>query len=164
MIDLTFSRISESEVVKSTDDLKRLIFANGIIARKVTTKGCYYRFAPIYWYSWGLVNSVLEKEERKKTSFSIMKELLLPGRTKGKKVVKKLVGGDKYVGKITINARQEKVIKTKVYPYPLKIENSDIKDLYEDEVVEFVAKSRPNDKNPDKDYWYATDVKQKEDE
>ena len=74
------------------------------------------------------------------------------------------MGGDKYVGKITINARQEKVIKTKVYPYPLKIENSDIKELYEDEVVEFVAKSRPNDKNPDKDYWYATDVKQKEDE
>ena len=43
-----------------------------------------------------------------------------------------------------------------------EIEKSDIKDLYEDEVVEFVAKSRPNDKNPDKDYWYATDVKQKE--
>ena len=139
LIDLTFSRISESEVVKSTDDLKRLIFANGIIARKVTTKGCYYRFAPIYWYSWGLVNSVLEKEERKRTN----------------------LGGDKNVGTITINARHEKVIKTKAYPYPLKIENCDIEDLYENEIVEFVTKSRPNDKNPDKDYRYATDVKQK---
>ena len=139
LIDLTYSRISDSEVVKTTDDLKRLIFANGIIARKVTTKGCYYRFAPIYWYSWGLVNSVLEKEERKRTN----------------------LGGDKNVGTITINARHEKVIKTKAYPYPLKIENCDIEDLYENEIVEFVTKSRPNDKNPDKDYRYATDVKQK---
>ena len=65
------------------------------------------------------------------------------------------------VGTITINARHEKVIKTKAYPYPLKIENCDIEDLYENEIVEFVTKSRPNDKNPDKDYRYATDVKQK---
>lgn len=42
--------------------------------------------------------------------------------------------------------KKQKVIKTKAYPYPLKIENCDIEDLYANEVVEFVAKSHPNDK------------------
>lgn len=65
LISITFDRIVESPVVKSPDDLKRLIFANGIMAEKITTKGRYYRFAPIYWYSWGLVNSALENEEKK---------------------------------------------------------------------------------------------------
>lgn len=65
LISITFDRIVESPVVKSLDDLKRLIFANGIMAEKITTKGRYYRFAPIYWYSWGLVNSALENEEKK---------------------------------------------------------------------------------------------------
>lgn len=68
LISITFDRIVESPVVKAPDDLKRLIFANGIMAEKITTKGRYYRFAPIYWYSWGLVNSALEKEEKKKHS------------------------------------------------------------------------------------------------
>lgn len=65
LISITFDRIIESPVVKTPGDLKRLIFANGIMAEKITTKGRYYRFAPIYWYSWGLVNSELENEEKK---------------------------------------------------------------------------------------------------
>ena len=47
LISVTFEKIEESPVVKSTEDLKRLIFANGIMAEKITTKGKYYRFAPI---------------------------------------------------------------------------------------------------------------------
>lgn len=73
LITITFKRIIESPVVKTPDDLKRLIFANGIMAEKITTKGRYYRFAPIYWYSWGLVNSALENEEKKEKKKS-MKE------------------------------------------------------------------------------------------
>lgn len=71
LIKITFDRITDSAVVKSAEDLKRLIFANGIMAEKITDKGKFYRFAPIYWYSWGLVNSVLEneaKKERKKST------------------------------------------------------------------------------------------------
>ena len=146
LIELTFSRISESEVVKSTDDLKRLIFANGIIAKKVTTKGCFYRFAPIYWYSWGLVNSVLEKEERKRTNKEV------------------LVKGEKYEGVIIIKGHY-KMVRTIAYSYPLRIDDEcDTNELYKDAHVVFVAQSRPNDKNPDKDYWYATDVKLKKEE
>ena len=65
LIYTTFDRIIDSPVVKTPSDLKSLIFANGIMAKKITTKGTYYRFAPIYWYSWGLVNSALENEEKK---------------------------------------------------------------------------------------------------
>lgn len=71
LITITFKRITDSPVVKTPDDLKRLIFANGIMAEKITTKGRYYRFAPIYWYSWGLVNSALENEEKKERKKSM---------------------------------------------------------------------------------------------
>ena len=66
LIDATIERIESeggSEVIKSKRDLKNMIFANGIMAEKITTKGRYYTFAPIYWYSWGLANSVLENED-----------------------------------------------------------------------------------------------------
>lgn len=53
----------EDPVIKSIDDLWRLIEANGIMAEKITTGGKFYRFAPIYWYAWGLGNSEFEKRE-----------------------------------------------------------------------------------------------------
>lgn len=68
LISTTFDRIIDSPVVKTPSDLKSLIFANGIMVKKITTKGTYYRFAPIYWYSWGLVNSALENEEKKESA------------------------------------------------------------------------------------------------
>ena len=146
LIDITFQRITESEVVKSPEDLKRLIFANGIMAEKITTKGRFYIFAPIYWYSWGLVNSVLELE-----------------KVARRPVKRKPVNGEKYEGTIVIEDNYKK-IKTKIWPYPLRIEGCSTTELNKDDAVLFVAKSRPNDKNPNKDYWYATDVKLKDDE
>jgi len=65
LMEITFRKITDSKVVKTVGDLKSMIFANGIMAEKITTKGRYYQFAPIYWYSWGLVNSDLERDERK---------------------------------------------------------------------------------------------------
>ncbi|WP_407457717.1 KGGVGR-motif variant AAA ATPase [Fibrobacter sp.] len=51
----TFRRIGDSSSsVKSITDLKSLIFANGIMAETITTRGRFYKFAPIYWYAWGL--------------------------------------------------------------------------------------------------------------
>lgn len=152
LIELTFSRISESEVVKSTDDLKRLIFANGIMARKVTTKGCFYRFAPIYWYSWGLVNSVLEKEERKKTNKEELTKIL---------IMDKPINGGMYEGTIKIK-NHYKMIDSKAFPFLLRIEGCNTNKLCVDDIVVFVAKSRPHEKNPQDDYWIATEVKLKE--
>lgn len=61
-----FKRIGDDDpVIKTIDDLWRLIEANGIMAEKITTGGKYYRFAPIYWYAWGLGNSEFEKRESK---------------------------------------------------------------------------------------------------
>lgn len=62
LISTTMEAISKSDVVHCSTDLERLIFANGIMARIPTRKGIYYNFAPIYWYSWGLKNSGVEKE------------------------------------------------------------------------------------------------------
>ena len=66
LITLVFSKIDDSPVVKSSDDLISLIFANGIMSEKVTTIGKFYRFASIYHYAWGLANGELESEEKKR--------------------------------------------------------------------------------------------------
>ena len=66
LITLVFSKIDDSPVVKTSDDLISLIFANGIMSEKVTTIGKFYRFASIYHYAWGLANGELESEEKKK--------------------------------------------------------------------------------------------------
>lgn len=68
----------ESEAIKSIYDLTSLIFANGIMAEKVTTGGKYYRFAPIYWYAWGLGNSEFEKKDK----FGKKKPIPTPYQTK----------------------------------------------------------------------------------
>ena len=59
-----FASINGSEVVKTEKDLDNMISANGIIARKPTSHGIYYVFAPIYFYSWGLQNGDIEKENK----------------------------------------------------------------------------------------------------
>ena len=45
-----FDSINGSEVVKTEKGLDNMISANGIIARKPTSHGIYYVFAPIYFY------------------------------------------------------------------------------------------------------------------
>ena len=66
LINLVFSKIIDSPVVKTPDDLISLIFANGIMSEKITSIGKFYRFASIYHYAWGLANGELESEEKKK--------------------------------------------------------------------------------------------------
>lgn len=151
LISITFNRITESEVVKSLDDLKRLIFANGIMAEKITTKGRFYRFAPIYWYSWGLVNSALENEEKKKTKIGPNKRPLEGERYEG------IIVETKEHGKIV------KKVKCEFLNYYLSIQNSFFEDnvFFNDDVVLFTLKSRPNEQDPYKKYWYADEVKLK---
>lgn len=57
MLAIILSRLTSSTVVKSEDDFKKMLYANGIMAEKPTPGGKYYRFAPLYWYGWGLANS-----------------------------------------------------------------------------------------------------------
>ena len=153
LIAITFNRIVDSDVVKTPDDLKRLIFANGIMAEKITTKGIYYRFAPIYWYSWGLANSALEKEEKKKTNRV--------------EFAKRLVDGKSYEGKIVeIKGKfghYQKRIECLNHPVPLIIKgNCNMNDLYVDDTVLFVAKKEPHKDDPSNDFWVATNVVQKD--
>lgn len=72
-INLVYSKIVDSPVVKSSDDLISLIFANGIMCEKITTIGKFYRFAPIYHYAWGLANGDLESEEKRRKNTEKMK-------------------------------------------------------------------------------------------
>lgn len=152
LISITFDRIVESPVVKAPDDLKRLIFANGIMAEKITTKGRYYRFAPIYWYSWGLVNSALEKEEKKKASKVETTKALEEGQTYTGQVIEV----KDYYGRI------RKRVKCANNPQPLVIRDEFLSDYYEDDVVTFTAKKEANRKNPSKSFWYATNIQVKE--
>lgn len=143
LITIAFNRIDESDVVKTPEDLKRLIFANGIMAKKDTIKGKYYRFAPIYWYSWGLKNSELEKDEKKKNN-----------KTGS---ANKLVDGNIYDGKIVIVDGSKRV--SCVYPpYTLVIRDNKSGNLNEDDIITFVAKKEPKKNNPSKVFWFATKV------
>ena len=147
LISITFGRITESVVVKSQEDLKRLITANGIMAEKITTQGRSYRFAPIYWYSWGLVNSDVENEGRK-----FERKMQTEG----------LVEGKTYEGEIEYgswpNGKHKKYV---VCPCPhmrleVRVENET--DLYQGDNVTFVVRRETNKKDSSKFFWYATDV------
>lgn len=151
LISITYNRIVESPVVKSPDDLKRLIFANGIMAEKITTKGRYYRFAPIYWYSWGLVNSALEKEEKKKTSKVESTKALEEGQTYTGQVIEVK---DRF-------GRIRKKVKCANHPHPLEIRDEFFSDYYEDDMVTFTAKKEANRKDSSKSFWYATNIQVK---
>ena len=152
LISITFDRIVGSSVVKAPDDLKRLIFANGIMAEKITTKGRYYRFAPIYWYSWGLVNSALEKEEKKKTSKVESTRTLKEGQTYTGQVIEV----KDYYGRI------RKKVKCSNHPKPLEIRDEFLSDYYEDDEVTFTAEKEANRRDPSKSFWYATNIQVKE--
>lgn len=68
-----------------------------------------------------------------------------------------------YEGVIVMEGRYKK-IKCDSFPnYSLPIEGCDQDEFYEDEEVIFVVKSRPQDKNPLKPYYYATNMRLKED-
>lgn len=137
LINTTYNKIEDSAVVKSTADLKRLIFANGIMAEKTTTKGRFYRFAPIYWYSWGLVNSILENEEKRRPN--------------------KLIEDETYEGTIVEvinqNGRKVKGIDCVACGFPLT--GGNLHNFMIGEIVSFIAKKNGK-------YWYAISIKTKE--
>jgi cellulose biosynthesis protein BcsQ len=148
LIDATIDRINAeggSDVIKSKRDLKNMIFANGIMAEKITTKGRFYTFAPIYWYSWGLANSILENEDAHNTKNKKQSDILHFG---------KLVWDSKN-GSYVVKDDE----KNWTYPianlslfisrYPIK----------EGLPVTYTVQSEPNLRNPSKSFYKATNIK-----
>ena len=156
LLSTTLERIGDSEVVKTIKDLKDMIFANGIMAEKITTKGRFYRFAPIYHYTWGLENSELESDDRREKR-----------KTKVVTANKRIEDGKTYEGKVieitTTYGRKVKRIKSPDYYRPLEMRNTLSDEFYEDEIVTFVARKEPDKKNPKEDFWYADSIRLKED-
>ena len=72
-----------------------------------------------------------------------------------------LVDGLEYEGIIQMSGTFKK-IKCDAYPYPIRIEGVDNQEVYEDERVIFTAKSRPNDRDENRTFWYAINVRLKE--
>lgn len=67
LFDEMIQRICNEEsdrlsVIKTENDLKTILYANGIIAEKPTRGGLVYRFAKMYWYAWGLSGTEIEDE------------------------------------------------------------------------------------------------------
>lgn len=65
---------------------------------------------------------------------------------------------NEYEGIIILEGRYKK-IKCKSFPYYLPIKGCDLTKFYEDDKVIFVVNSRPQDKNPSKLYYFATNLK-----
>lgn len=151
LISAVFDRIDEKDIIRTTKDLKDLIFANGIMAEKITNHGRYFRFAPIYWYTWGLANSDLENEEKRYERFSQRqyKNNLEEGKQYEGVVIPPFSG---FYKRIRTTAYDKALEMRGVVPYEFNL----------DDVVIFTAEKEPNKKTGG-DYWYATDVRLKED-
>lgn len=64
---------------------------------------------------------------------------------------------------VIILDKNRKKIRCKLFSYDLPIERCELNEFYEDEEVTFVVNSRPQDKNPSKPYYFATNLRPKED-
>ena len=147
LLSQTFERIVNSggsEVVKTVEDLKRLIFANGIMAERITKDGRYFTFAPIYWYSWGLENSDREKKEKKK-----------------------LVDGGSYDGVVLLPSNPKGQKKVRIPGIYYKIDIDEDEESYQQlnggDWVTFTVRREDNWYNKSQDYWIAFNVRLKED-
>ena len=147
LITLVFSKIDDSPVVKTSDDLISLIFANGIMSEKVTTIGKFYRFASIYHYAWGLANGELESEEKKRKK----EEKTKPAQPEENKL---------YEGEITSRGRNLYAETPKLPGRYYLIKSKPFGCLDGDRVT-FYLKSKPNN-NGNGLFWFAVDVEQVE--
>ena len=84
-----------------------------------------------------------------------------------KESIKILEEDNTYVGKIVeikdLYGRIRKRINCENHPQPLEVRDDFVNDLFEDDEVLFTANKEANRKNPKKTFWYATNVRLKED-
>lgn len=85
-------------VVENQEKLKALIFANGIMAKKDTSRGIFYAYAPIYCFAWRLRDSFAESE---KTDGQ--------GRFSSKSAIK-----DRLVGVLKVNQYQQPYVSVTI--------------------------------------------------
>lgn len=149
-----FSMIDNSDVVKTEKDLDNMISANGIMARRPTNHGIYYVFAPIYFYSWGLQNGDLEKEDKQGNR----------GEKRKATTKKEPVEGVRYHGHIKERMTMH---GKKFFCVPDNVENltrpdflvtSKPSDLFDEDRVVFTVKSEPSYKNPIDKFWKVETV------
>ena len=135
LLNEVFAMIQDNSVIKTIKDLDNLISANGIMARKPTSHGTYYVFAPIYFYSWGLKDGDLEKENKPRFQGN---------KTKYKFPAKE---GVEYQGKIKLEGYKYYAIPDEdIHPSRFEIVNKPF-DVIDGERVTFVAfplKYNPN--------------------
>ena len=165
LISDTFNRIVDSSVVKTPEDLTRLIEANGIMAKIPTRKGNYYRFAPIYWYSWGLANSELEKNEKKESKKAKLEDDK-PNLSHAKPYKRRLVDGEEFEGEVRKEYDKEKhcrVLKIKCDEHDNLIEMRvpNMGDFFEGADVTFTA-HLDIEKHPGHLWWYADNIQFKD--
>lgn len=154
LIDMTFKRIIDSNSIRSTEDLKRLVEANGIMAKRPTNRGNYYRFAPIYWYGWGLANGDLENKDQKET-----KEIRPNQSTQKRRLVEGEYFDGTVVEKYGKRGGKELKIDCEEFPFDIEMRGSNVKDFLEGDKVTFTAHM---EKYPWKNYWYADNIRLKE--
>ena len=53
---------SDFTAAKTGEDLKLMLYASGIMAEKPISGEKIYRFAPLYFYHWGLKSTRYERE------------------------------------------------------------------------------------------------------
>ena len=71
----------------------------------------------------------------------------------------RLCPGKNFVGEIVVYKKKKYIKYDSIF---VAIETNNADSFPEGSNVAFVAQSRPNIKNPDKDYWYTKDAKLKE--
>lgn len=130
---------STTHVVEDPDKLKALIFANGIMAKKETTRGAFYSFAPIYWFPWNLRDSFVEKENTEIQNNNSSKSELT----------------DRLVGVLNLSKTQRPIICVTInqgneqrefrYGVPGKLPaDCAIGDLVSFKINEIISKKKPN--------------------
>lgn len=62
LINLVMDSYSDFTAAKTGEDLKLMLYASGIMAEKPISGEKIYRFAPLYFYHWGLKSTRYERE------------------------------------------------------------------------------------------------------
>ncbi|MCQ2049663.1 MAG: AAA family ATPase [Candidatus Saccharibacteria bacterium] len=140
-----------STAIEKEQDLKDLIDANGIMVKTVTSMGIFYRFAPIYWFAWGLENSVIENEEKKQIKKIVIKKF-------------KPLSGSRLLGRIRVDQYQQVYVSVSMslrkgereFKYPVREKLP--KYCRIGDLVTFHVGEEPNLKNPNKVYTFAYDI------
>lgn len=160
LIQQTFKQVKEAAenekrtcVIDSVKSLSELVHANGIIARTLTSMGVFYRFAPIYWFAWGLQDSVVENEDKRQTAKPESAKFKSLSRSRLLGIIRVDQYQQVYVS-VSISSRNGK--KSQEFRYPIREKLPKYCQI--GDLVTFHVGEEPNIKNPNKVYRFAYDI------